>query len=109
MEINKKPIENKKKRISVAVFWKAGFLLLRWLYLFALTGALVYAFFAWNKYVQNAEWSDEQKKEYINQQAVFSFDQNSFQKALDFYAARQENLKNHAKYSGRDMFFPEGF
>jgi hypothetical protein len=107
MEINKKQIENKKAGSNALNFWKVGAFLLRWLYLFALIGALIYAFSTWNKYVQNAEWSDAQKKDYVNQQAVFSFDQGEFQKALDFYAARQNKLQNNEKFSGRDIFFPE--
>ena len=71
--------------------------------------AIVFSYYIWNKYVQNAEWSDAQKKDYINQQAVFSYNQDAFQKAMDFYNSRQEKLQNGQKFSGRDIFFPEGF
>lgn len=81
----------------------------RWMYILVLVAVIAFSYFIWNKNVQNAEWSDEQKRNYINQQAVFSFNQAAFQKSVDFYKAKQERLKSDQKFSGKDIFFPPGF
>jgi hypothetical protein len=112
MEVNKKPAAKAAAKINIKkleTLIKAGKMLLRWLYLIALLSFIIFSYFIWNRYVQNAEWSEQQKKDYINKQAVFSFDKNAFQKATDFLAKRKENLQSGQKFSGKDIYYPEGF
>jgi len=108
METNEK---KSKRRISQLemILVRSGKLSLRWLYLITLVVVLAYAFFVWNRYIINAEWNDQQKNDYIKQQAVFSFDRNAFQKATDFAQKKKDQLAKPQKFSGRDIFFPEGF
>jgi hypothetical protein len=108
METKKQP-DIKKNIKKYELLEKVGKIFLRWLYLLALIIIISFSYFIWNKYVQNAEWSEQQKKDYINQQAVFSFDKKSFQKATDFLANRKEKLQSPEKFSGKDIYFPEGF
>lgn len=81
----------------------------RWFGLLMIFGVLIFSVYVWNRYVFNAEWSEEKKKAYIGEQAVFSFDRTLYQKALDFVNSRAEKLKSQENFSGRDIFFPEGF
>jgi len=107
---NKTANKKEKKTSQAAVYLKkTGNFVSRWLYLAALLGAALFAVSVWHKYIVKSEWSEEKKKEYISQQAVFSFDRENYQKAADLLNNRKESLEKEEKFSGRDIFFPEGF
>jgi hypothetical protein len=81
----------------------------RWLYIFVIIAGSAYGFWVWNKYVINASWSDEEKNNYVQEQSLFSFDKKSYEKAKQYLQSKKDNLNNQTKYSGRDLFYPDGF
>ena len=88
---------------------KTANFLFRWFYLILFLAVAVYSVWIWNKLVFYADWSEEKKQEYIKEQAVFSFDRDNYQKAVGLIKLREERLGSGYKFSGRDIFFPEGF
>ncbi|MDI6778074.1 MAG: hypothetical protein QMD77_02685 [Patescibacteria group bacterium] len=82
---------------------------LRWFYLVALVVASVYAFWIWEKYIIKADWNEERKQKYVQEQSIFSFDRESYERAVNLLKSKKERLESGEKYSGRDLFFPEGF
>ncbi len=88
---------------------KAANFIFRWSFLIFFLVVAAYSVWIWNKFVFYADWSDEKKQEYINEQAVFSFDRDSYQKAVDLIKLRKERLESGYKFSGKDIYFPEGF
>jgi hypothetical protein len=88
---------------------KTGAFILRWFYLGLFLGVAVYAVWIWNKFILNADWSEEKKQAYISEQSVFSFDSNGYQQATDLINSRKEKLNSHYKFTGQDIFFPDGF
>ncbi len=91
------------------VLQKAGTFFLRWFYLAVIVVSSAYAVFIWKKYILNADWSEEQKKAYISEQSVLSFDEEKYKEALEIMDSRREKMESGEKFSGRDIFFPEGF
>ncbi len=91
------------------VLKKAGEAILHRFFIIILLAAAAYAVFIWNKYIVNAEWSEEKKKAYVEEQSVFSFDQKSFQQAQQLVDERQKRLESGSADIQRDIFFPEGF
>lgn len=83
--------------------------LFRWTYLFLLIVLTAYSAYVWKKFIIDADWSEEKKQKYIEEQAVFSFDRKSFEKTLEIMKRKKEKLESAEKFSGRDVFFPEGF
>lgn len=83
--------------------------LLRWTYLFLLIALTAYSVYVWKKFIIDADWSEEKKQKYIEEQAVFSFDRKSFEKTLEIMKSKKEKLDNPENFSSRDVFFPEGF
>lgn len=83
--------------------------LLRWLYLILFLGVMAYAIWIWNKIIFNADWSEKQKQSYINEQSVFSFDSKSYQQVTELVNSKKEKLNSDYKFTGRDIFYPEGF
>lgn len=108
METEKKGKSEKLSRIG-GIFHKSLDFLLRWFYLAVIIVSAVYAVYFWEKYIVNADWSEEEKKAYISEQSVLSFNEAKYRKAIEIMNNRQEKLENSEKYSGRDIFFPEGF
>lgn len=106
---NKNPRKNKRKNEFSVFGKKVGIFFLRWYYLLTLMGVVLYAFFIWNKYILKSEWSDEKKQSYISEQAGFSFERDDYQKAINLMNSREGKLKSGEKFSGKDIFFPEGF
>lgn len=96
-----------KKEVWLNYLKRVGKFISRWLYLAMLLLVTMYAVFVWHKYIVKSEWSEEKKREYINQQAAFSFDRKDYQKAVDFINNRKERLESGEVYTGRDVFFPE--
>jgi len=90
------------------VFQKATGFLLRYFPMAMIVVAAVYAVFFWKKYILNADWNEEQKEAYISEQSVLPFDEAKYKKALEIIRSRREKLESGEKYSGRDIFFPEG-
>ena len=88
---------------------KTGAFLLRWFYLILLLGVMAYAVWIWNKIIFNADWSAEKKQAYISEQSVFSFDNKSYQQVTDLINLRKEKLNSNYKFTGKDIFFPDGF
>lgn len=89
------------------VFGTAGKSALRWFYLAALVAMSVYAFWIWDKYIIKADWSEERRQKYVQEQSVFSFDKENYEKAVNLLKSKKERFENGEKYSGRDLFFPE--
>jgi hypothetical protein len=108
MENEKKGKNEKLPKIG-GLLQKISGIFLRWFFLAVILVSSAYAIFIWKKYILNADWSDEKKKDYINEQSVLSFDENKYKKALEIIDIRQEKLESSGKFSGRDIFFPEGF
>lgn len=105
-----------EKKEKTEKFSKIGGLLqkissvfLRCFFLAAIVISSLYAVYIWKKYILNADWSEEKKKAYISEQSVLSFDENKYKEALEIVETRQEKTENSEKFSGRDIFFPEGF
>jgi len=92
----------------MGIFRVAGKYILRWFYFAMLVFASVYAFWIWDKYIIKASWSEEKKQSYIQEQSVLSFDKENYEKAVDLLKLKEERLRSGKKYTGRDLFFPEG-
>ncbi len=101
--------KNKTEKRAEEILQAAGKYAARWLYLAALVAVSVYAFFVWDKYIFKADWSEEKKQSYIREQAVFSFDKEGYNKAVNLLKTKKEKFDSGEKYNGRDLFFPEGF
>lgn len=104
-------MENKKKEKKNSrgkeLWRKSAGILLRWFYLVAILFSAGYSVYIWKKYIVNADWTDEKKKEYISEQSVLPFDEGAYQKAIDLMKSRESKLESADKYSGRDIFFPD--
>ncbi|MFA5871831.1 MAG: hypothetical protein WC858_03825 [Parcubacteria group bacterium] len=101
-----------KKSILGIVRKKAansGKFLLRWLYLFVLVGIAAYSAMIWYYNIYQGDWSEEQKKEYINEQSKFSFDKKSFDKITDLVENKKQYFSAPANFEGKDVFYPDGF
>lgn len=88
---------------------KTGAFLLRWFYLVLFLGIAAYTIWIWKGFVYNADWSEEKKQEYIKEQAVFSFDEKSYKQVTDLIKLKKERLESDYKFTGKDIFYPEGF
>lgn len=89
------------------IFQAVGKKMFRWLYLLALLGASAYAFWLWEKYIIKADWSEDRKQKYVQEQSVFSFEKENYEKAVNLMKSKRERLESGEKYGGRDLFFPE--
>jgi flagellar biosynthesis/type III secretory pathway M-ring protein FliF/YscJ len=106
--------EKKEKRAKVSQtirikFQKLLHFFSRWFFWMMIFLSFFYAALIWKKYIVNAEWSEEKKKAYISEQSVLPFNEEKYKKALEIKNSRQEKLGKGEKFSGRDIFFPEGF
>lgn len=90
-------------------FKKAGAIFARWFFMISLLAATVFCVFVWYNYILNASWDDAKKQNYINDQAKFSFDKAGYLKMVDLIKNRKIKLANYPPFTGRDIFFPEGF
>lgn len=90
-------------------FKKTPKLFARWIFLASLTGVAVFCVFVWYAQVFRADWDEVKKQQYVNEQAKFSFDKVGYQKMVEMMRARRDKLENFPKFTGRDIFFPEGF
>lgn len=106
METEKKGKIEKLSRARGAL-QKVFSIFLRWFCLVVIVISSIYAVWIWEKYILNADWSEEKKKAYISEQSVLSFDEAKYEKALEVMNSRREKLENGEKFSGRDIFFPE--
>ena len=80
-----------------------------WSYFFLLLSLIAYSVYIWKKYIVESDWSEQKKRKYIEEQAVFSFDRKDFEKASELMRMKKEKLEKPEKFSGRDVFSPEGF
>jgi len=103
-EKKEKKLENIKK-----IFIRINPFLLKWLYLFFFVSALVYSYLVWDQYVTNSDWSEEKKQQYIKEKSFFSFENKNYQQALNLIEQKKSNLEKKQKFTGRDIFNPEGF
>lgn len=104
--------ENKKATKTaqaIKILRKTGNFILRWFYLIVFLAAAAYAVWIWDKYVFHAEWNEGKKQSYIKEQSVFTFDSKSYQQAMDLIDSRKERLNSDYRFSGKDIFFPDGF
>jgi len=104
--------ENKKTGKIIQerqIMRKTSVFLLRWSYLILFLGIMAYSIWIWNKIIFNADWSEEKKQAYINEQSVFSFDSKSYQQVTELINLRKERLNSNYKFTGKDIFFPDGF
>jgi len=108
METEKKEKIGKRSRIFPTMKKIAG-LFLRWFFLLVIVASAGYAVLIWRKYILNADWGEEKKKAYVSEQSVLSFDSEKYKKALETVDSRQKILETSEKFSGRDIFFPDGF
>lgn len=83
--------------------------LARWFFLLSFLTAAAFCVFVWYRFVWKAEWDDEKKQSYISEQAKFSFNKIEYQKMVERMNAREDKFKNFPKFSGKDIFSPEGF
>ena len=81
----------------------------RWFFMISLLVAAAFCVFVWYSFIWNADWDAVKKQSYINEQAKFSFDKTGYKKMVDMMENRKNKLENFPKFSGRDLFFPEGF
>lgn len=109
-------MENKnfpeKKDLQTKVwdkFRKISMFFTRWFFMMSLLAAAIFFVFVWYRYIWKADWDDAKKQQYVNEQAKFSFDKNGYQKMIDLMENRKYKLENYPKFTGRDVFFPEGF
>ncbi|MDD5489314.1 MAG: hypothetical protein PHP25_01350 [Candidatus Moranbacteria bacterium] len=109
METEKTEKKEKKSQTAGGTLQKIISVFSRWLFLVMIVISSAYAIFIWKKYIMNADWSEEKKRSYINEQSVLSFDEEKYKKAIEIRSSRREKLDNSEKFSGRDIFFPEGF
>jgi hypothetical protein len=88
---------------------KGWILLHHWIYLVLLAAVGFYSFSIWSRYINNSDWSEETKQQYIKEKSVFSFENKNYQQALDLVDQKKNSLQSNQKFSGRDIFNPEGF
>jgi hypothetical protein len=80
----------------------------RWFFMVSLLVAAVFCVFVWYSLIWKADWDETKKQNYINEQAKFSFDKAGYKKMVDMMENRKNKLENFPKFTGRDLFFPEG-
>ena len=90
-------------------FKKISAFFARWFFMMSLLAAAIFCVFVWYSFIWNANWDDAKKQTYINEQAKFSFDKAGYKKMVDMMENRKNKLKNFPRFTGRDLFFPEGF
>jgi hypothetical protein len=88
---------------------KGKSLFCHWFYLILLAAAGFYSFLIWSQYINNSDWSEEKKQQYIKEKSVFSFENKNYQQVLDLIEQKKSNLEKNQKFTGRDIFNPEGF
>lgn len=108
MEENK--LEVKKYKDKLAKWSKKVFAFMtRWFFMISLLAAAIFCVFVWYNFVWKANWDDAKKQSYISEQAKFSFDKAGYLKMIEYLKNRKEKLDHYPKFSGRDIFFPDGF
>ena len=91
------------------IFKKMFVFFARWFFLMSILAAATFCVFVWFSFFWNAVWDDAKKQSYINEQAKFSFDKAGYKKMVDMMDNRKNKLENFPRFTGRDIFFPEGF
>jgi len=81
----------------------------RWFFLISFLLAALFCVFVWHKFIWKSEWDDAKKQNYINEQAKFSFSKAEYQRATEKMSEREDKFQNFPKFSGKDVFFPEGW
>ena len=107
---NKEYSEKKDFKTKVReIFRKLSAFFARWFFMMSLLAAAAFCVFVWYSFVWKADWDETKKQNYINEQAKFSFDKAGYTKMVDLMENRKNKLKNFPRFTGRDLFFPEGF
>jgi hypothetical protein len=91
------------------MFKKISVFFVRWFFMMSLLAAAAFCVFVWYGFVWNADWDDAKKQSYINEQAKFSFNKAEYKKMVDMMENRKNKLENFPRFTGRDIFYPEGF
>jgi len=94
---------------SQEVLKKTSAFFARWFFMMALLAAAAFCVFVWYSFIWNANWDDAEKQSYINEQAKFYFDKAGYKKMIDMMENRKNKLENFPHFTGRDIFYPEGF
>jgi len=94
---------------SQEAFKKIPVFFARWFFMMSLLAAAAFCIFVWYSFIWNADWDDAKKQTYINEQAKFSFDKAGYKKMVDMMENRKNKLENFPRFTGRDIFYPEGF
>jgi hypothetical protein len=108
MDQNKTSKENIKNKTE-KTFAGISKVILKWFFLLMLFLALLFCLFVWHSFVWKAGWSEEKKREYVSEQANFKFNKAGYEKTVNMIANRKNKFDNFPKFTGRDIFFPEGF
>jgi len=95
-------------RIEELCLKTLGFLARRFFILLLFIAAAI-CFFIWFKFVWKANWDESKKQQYVNEQAKFSFDKQKYKKTVETIKTRRDKFENDSSFSGRDIFFPEGW
>ena len=76
----------------------------RWIIFVSLIGMAVFCINLWNKYIYHPNWSEEQKREYLNsQERGVTFDSNKFNSVILFQEERKERFEKGSEKS-EDIF-----
>jgi len=107
---NKKYSEKKDLKTKVQeIFKKISAFFGRWFFMMSLLAAAALCVFVWYSFIWNANWDEAKKQSYINEQAKFSFDKAGYKKMVNVMESRKRKLENFPRFTGRDIFYPEGF
>jgi hypothetical protein len=79
----------------------------RWFFMISILTAALFCVFVWYKFIWKADWSEEKKQSYINEQAKFSFDKAGYQRITEMINSRRDKFENFPRFTGRDIFFPD--
>jgi len=109
METEKKEKITKTSQATKERLQKLLHFFSRWFFLMMIFLSSFYAVLIWKRYIINTEWSEEKKRAYISEQSVLPFDEERYKKVLEIRNSRREKLEKGENFSGRDIFFPEGF
>jgi len=108
MAENNQAIKNIKNNLQ-NFSGKARVFLARWFFLISFLLAAMFCVFVWYKFIWKSEWDEAKKQNYINEQAKFSFSKAEYQRMMEKIGKREDKFQNFPKFSGKDIFFPEGW
>jgi hypothetical protein len=102
-------LPKKGKESAVKVAKEISLFFARWFFMITLLAAAIFCIFIWYRFVWKADWSEAEKKSYINDKAQFTFNKVEYLKMVEMMEKRQSKFQNYPSFNGRDIFFPENF